>query len=758
MRLPKILYRLFAAATVLVVSSAVAQQQDSQLPATTLSAANAQHDCSPYAATEAYGDLSSAWTKQNQKNHRLFTVPNEPGGGYVTVTLIAHHPDVTPAMSLRVASKTGQVINGGGAGRGNQTITDVFEAAGGETYFVEVVPAWNAPIEDHPVSYSLSWKYVSLVDCYEPNDAEQKRWETVLPVAKAIPLNQVIEASDIVGYGKTSMNTARRFDWYKFTLNEPRTITIRTLQVADDAQAGLRLFNEQGRYVTDAPKPAIGATTESKPKLLEAGTYYLEWIPAKRGKSVARTSNGVEFPNHFVRPYRIVVTDGTGGPLVAAAPSPSNDIYETPDPTTIPSLPGGELPSGETDSSTSDLAFPSDPLSPAGRDTLQDAHDENAAPDITYGSEKEAQAAACDSAAECAAGSYCAIDNTCHPDNHAPRPKASGGLTIEAWNEQQRERNALIGDLDYEPAPDLQAGDGTESDGLSVEEWNEQQNARNADRFGDLDHLSTIDPLTAARSASASDTSDQDPGTQDTSSLTEEDGMTVSDYLGRINFDRAPSGDVRACSSFAEVVRDTATRFRDKVTEIAATNACRLMTTKLRDSATGQQFTGTGESYRTTSFATKLITETYENCVAAATATSELPDSMISFWNNNVASWATIGPRSLQFRKTHSGKLISPGDRKFITPGPAIGQNTTFLVLKELEGKARVNSRICTVSLFNEYRLLHDYTINATAESRRNQDQYFSYDLTGIQGKYIIVKLNAAGRFLRHFKYTLSID
>lgn len=300
MKLPTTFYRLFAVGTVLVFSSAIAQQQDPPMPI-------GEHDCSPYPATEAHGDLSSVWAKQNQKNHGLFTVPNEPGGGYVTVTLTAHHPDLTPSMGIRVASKTGQVINGGGAGRGKQTITDVFEAAGGETYFVEVVPAWNAPIEDHPVSYSLTWKFVSLVDCYEPNDAEQKRWKTVLPVAKAIPLNQIIQASDIVGYGKTSMNTARRFDWYKFTLNEPRTITIRTLQVADDVQAGIRLFNEQGRYVTDAPKPATGATTESKPKLLEAGTYYLEWIPARRGKSRARTSAGEEFPNHFVQPYRFIV-------------------------------------------------------------------------------------------------------------------------------------------------------------------------------------------------------------------------------------------------------------------------------------------------------------------------------------------------------------------------------------------------------------------------------------------------------------------
>jgi len=380
-------------------------------PTTTTTESDEPHDCSPYKATEARGDLSSVWSIPNQKNHRQFTVPNDPAGGYVMVTLTADHPSLTPSMSIGVAPRMGRVIQTSGGAKDSRTITDVFEVAGGVTYDVAVNPSKNAPTNDYPVSYSLNWKFVGRVDCYEPNDAEQKRWATVLPVAKAIPLNRVIEASSIVGLDETGISGARLFDWYKFTLDEPRTVTIRTLQVPENVQAGLRLFSEEGRFVMGAPKPALGATTLSAPKLLPAGSYYLEWIPAKRGNASARTSEGQKIPNHFVQTYRISVTDGecsgaeycNGGALssISGAPSTVTAISEQRSGCTFPDVCAtdaieteGVLSEVESDEPKQPDVIVTDGVMASSVATLESAHNKNSPPVITYDSEEAAIAAA----------------------------------------------------------------------------------------------------------------------------------------------------------------------------------------------------------------------------------------------------------------------------------------------------------------------------------------------------------------------------
>jgi len=272
--------------------------------------AQEQHDCVPYEPTEAGGSFDSNWAAGGERDQWQFTVPDDPGGGYVTVTLTTEHPDVVTALDITTHPISGGIILGGIAGNPGPKIIAVYEAAAGQAYNLSAYQGVAAPPGDHPVDYSLDWVFTSKVDCYEPNNAEQFNWPEVLTAAKAIPLDLAVTATSIVGYDQTGIRGARLFDWYKFTLNEPTKIIFGTFQVPKDVKVGLRLFNQAGGFVLDAPKPEeVGGTTRSVKTELPAGTYYLEFFPEERGVAAVRPLDGIDIPDHFDMPYIFGVAD-----------------------------------------------------------------------------------------------------------------------------------------------------------------------------------------------------------------------------------------------------------------------------------------------------------------------------------------------------------------------------------------------------------------------------------------------------------------
>ena len=265
------------------------------------------HDCVPYEPTSDGGDLSSSWSEPNERDHHQFTVPDDAGGGYVTVTLTALHGDVVPWMNSDVSPPEGAAITSGAAEAGAQTITDVFEVAAGVTYDLEVLPWINAQPEEYPVDYTQTWAFTSRVDCYEPNDASPNDWPEPVGAARSIPIDTAIEATSIVGHAPAGIAGDRLFDWYEFTLAAPASVRVGTLAVPDDVQVGLRLFSAAGAVVGSTSVPALGETTASDPIALGAGTFYLEFFPSQRGVDAVRTTAGASIPSHFTSSYRLGV-------------------------------------------------------------------------------------------------------------------------------------------------------------------------------------------------------------------------------------------------------------------------------------------------------------------------------------------------------------------------------------------------------------------------------------------------------------------
>lgn len=347
-----------------------------------------------------------------------------------------------------------------------------------------------------------------------------------------------------------------------------------------------------------------------------------------------------------------------------------------------------------------------------------------------------------------------------------PLDAPEDGTTLDDVNEDLAARNAdQVDGVDYEsPTDALSADRSTPEDGMTLDDLNEDLAEQNVERTGSIDHESPQDTL--ARDGTTQEHR-EDESEQPSSRTPEPDSgpmspvgqMPVGAYLNGIEFGGPPTGNVRDCTSFAEVVRDVATEFRDKVVEFAATNACELLTLPVRRSRAAQVLEH-AEGYETNQFRQALLEETYGRCLSGSTMASRLPDAMIGFWNEHVASnsWATIGPRQLELGSTQFGTLVSPGDRKYITPSPVYAQNRAFLSLQERSGIARVGVRVCTVSIFNRYQRLVSFSINETPEERQDESQYIGYDLNNIGMRFLIVHLDGAGLIGRRFQYELMVQ
>jgi len=270
--------------------------------------AESQHDCVPYSPSTADGSFDNTWAVPGEQDEYQFTVPTDPGGGYVTINFDTTAP-ASPWLRVFVDAHPGSISSGGTDPAGQQQVVVVFEVAPGQTYDIEITEWIQAPIEDHPVSYQLSWTFTGKADCYEPNDGRDI-WPDPQSSSKAIPLETVIEAFSLAGHITNSIVPTHdnNYDWYDFTLAAPTEISFATLKVPADQRLKLRLFDESQSVVMEGSNPVPGGTVQSGPELLAVGTYYLETAPIDRGASVARPSEGEAIPDHFNTPYKLVVT------------------------------------------------------------------------------------------------------------------------------------------------------------------------------------------------------------------------------------------------------------------------------------------------------------------------------------------------------------------------------------------------------------------------------------------------------------------
>jgi hypothetical protein len=269
--------------------------------------ARGQSDCVPYEPTDAGQTVNGIWDAAFEIDTYSFTVPSDPGGGYVTVRVGTDSPS-RPHMRIIPPSGQGVVAQSAPSfpGPSPQSLEVAFEVAPGTSFELEIFE--DAVSSVFPVNYTWGWTFVSRVDCFERNNASPADWPAPISVAKRILLDQELEAYSLAGHQTYAISAVepQNFDWFTFTLSEAQTIEASTLSVPADQQIRIRLFDSEGLVVADTV-PELGDTGTIGPITLPAGSYYLDLHPEIRGEASVTLSESGSIPEHFNTPYRFVV-------------------------------------------------------------------------------------------------------------------------------------------------------------------------------------------------------------------------------------------------------------------------------------------------------------------------------------------------------------------------------------------------------------------------------------------------------------------
>jgi hypothetical protein len=144
--------------------------------------------------------------------------------------------------------------------------------------------------------------------------------------------------------------------------------------------------------------------------------------------------------------------------------------------------------------------------------------------------------------------------------------------------------------------------------------------------------------------------------------------------------------------------------------------------------------------------------------VAAGEVAAEVTKDMVSFWNSKIASnsWATIGPRRLDFGTKLEGKLLSTGGRYFICPELSRHETIRIEVWEE-KGKAKTE---VSFHLMNpktgECRDEGNYLFNDNNDEKKNERQHVSKTISNALGFLPIVHLDAKS-VANSFEYTVRL-
>ncbi|HIN86903.1 MAG TPA: hypothetical protein EYN06_10505 [Myxococcales bacterium] len=112
-------------------------------------------------------------------------------------------------------------------------------------------------------------------------------------------------------------------------------------------------------------------------------------------------------------------------------------------------------------------------------------------------------------------------------------------------------------------------------------------------------------------------------------------------------------------------------------------------------------------------------------------------------------SWATIGPRDLQWDKTNSGTLVGLGGRMFVAQTPSHEQTITIKI-KKYDGRAKAGVAICVRDLVDKkFKILKKHSFK-----KGSQKASFKYTIKNAVGKIIMVHLKGKS-LAKKFKYLL---
>ncbi len=277
------------------------------------------HECVMYEPTPTIPvDISGAWNTSGEAGQvvETITVPDDAGGGYVTVRIQSDtgsmrsqiFAEVIPEASASI-SLPGQSVTDPAIDPDPSLVEAVFEVAPEREYRLTLrgLNRIGASIT-YPQAFTASWSFTSRVDCYEPNDT--------LATATAIPMENPIHATFIAGFRDSNSIPATSeptLDFYRFELHAPSAVRITLSDVADEVRPRLIVYDEGGSAVgSSALAPAAGANAVYESEgALPAGWYRVRTdvalSPSDFRRSSLTSNTDTEIPPHFLQDYTLVV-------------------------------------------------------------------------------------------------------------------------------------------------------------------------------------------------------------------------------------------------------------------------------------------------------------------------------------------------------------------------------------------------------------------------------------------------------------------
>ena len=269
------------------------------------------NECTPYEPDNFTNSISGTWSEPNEEDvyPGLLPASTDPAGGYYIVTVESE--ESTTWIDIRIAGDAAAIINGSNGTTNNTTRKVAIAAHPGISYDVAVSPFFNG--SNFPEDYTISWEYVGIMDCYEPNNDFDE--------AKFIPKNETIEAfanRGNEGYGIQEEHQ----DYYKVVLTEPSKIQVELLQSPSDHFISIAMFtyNESSGsssgVLSDISLISGNANSAESGSLymrtsvyvLEPGTYYFRMQTFLSSTVRVNFDGGESLPDVWLTPYKFKVT------------------------------------------------------------------------------------------------------------------------------------------------------------------------------------------------------------------------------------------------------------------------------------------------------------------------------------------------------------------------------------------------------------------------------------------------------------------
>lgn len=145
-----------------------------------------------------------------------------------------------------------------------------------------------------------------------------------------------------------------------------------------------------------------------------------------------------------------------------------------------------------------------------------------------------------------------------------------------------------------------------------------------------------------------------------------------------------------------------------------------------------------------------------EECLAKKDKTEALVRDIVAFINaESQGSWATLGPRPFAFGAKLDGKIVAAGERLFVSQGPVVDRAGFNLTVVKQGGK---NAGKVTVSVVNPDNTCSQLPGGEVTFTDDDREQRKTIRVTNVQGKEVVIKVDAQGSVTKSFDYYLVAE